>query len=365
VPTTKPRPRLAALDGLRLLAAVAVMAYHYAGVGTDFWGAVPSIQFPTLNIVGRYGYLGVNLFFVISGFVILMTAYDRKIESFTASRVARLFPAYWVAVLLTVILQFYWHEGRHASPVQALVNLTMTQEAYDIVNVQGAFWTLWIELKFYLLIGVFILVGMTRRRVLAFAVLWPLLGQIATATHSGFLISLLIPTYAPYFAAGILMFLLFRERHDVATWLALLLSWILCVRQGTAYAHRASELTHATVEPAVVTAIVTLSLLAVLVCSTGAVAQIRWRWLTVGGALTYPLYLVHGQLGFFVIDTLHEDLSPYVVLLIAAAASMVLAYLIHRLVERPTAPWLRRSMEAALVPTEVPATQKVPSTNAE
>jgi peptidoglycan/LPS O-acetylase OafA/YrhL len=360
VPTTKTRPRLAALDGLRLLAAVAVMGYHYAGVGTHFWGAVPSVQFPTLNVVGRYGYLGVNLFFVISGFVILMTAYDRKIESFTASRVARLFPAYWVAVLLTVILQYYWHEGRHASPVEALVNLTMTQEVFDIVNVQGAFWTLWIELKFYLLIGVFILVGMTRRRVLAFAVLWPLLGQIATATHSRFLVSLLIPTYAPYFAAGILLFLLFRERHDVATWLALGLSWILCVRQGAAYAHRASELTHATVEPAVVTAIVTLSLLAVLVCSTGAVARVRWRWLTVGGALTYPLYLVHGQLGFFVIDTLHEHVSAYVVLLIAGVSSMVLAYLIHRLVERPTAPWLRRSMEAALLPTEVPPTQKVP-----
>lgn len=337
------------------------MAYHYAGVGITYWGAVPAIQFPTLSVIGRYGYLGVNLFFVISGFVILMTAYDRKIESFTASRVARLFPAYWVAVLFTVILQTFWEGGRHAEPVEALVNLTMTQEAFDIVNVQGAFWTLWIELKFYLLIGVFILVGMTRRRVLAFAVLWPVLAQIATATHTGFLVSLLIPSYAPYFSAGILLFLLFRERHDVATWLALLLNWILCLRQATAYARRASELTHSTVSPTVVAMIVTLSIVAVLVCSTGVVARVRWRWLTFGGALTYPLYLVHGQVGFFIIDTLHTRVQAYVVLLIAAVTSFILAYLIHRLVERPTAPWLRRSMESGLLPTEAQTTQQTPS----
>lgn len=332
------------------------MGYHYAGVGIPYWGAVPSIQFPTLNIIGRYGYLGVNLFFVISGFVILMTAYDRKIESFTASRVARLFPAYWVAVLLTVILQTFWSGGRHAEPVEALVNLTMTQEAFDIINVQGAFWTLWIELKFYLLIGVFIVVGMTRRRVLAFAVLWPLLAQIAQATHSKMLVSLLIPTYAPYFAAGILLYLLFRERHDVATWLALLLNWILCLRQATGYADRASELTRADVSELVVAVIVTASILAVLACSSGFVARVRWRWLTVGGALTYPLYLVHGQVGFFIIDTFHDRMSPYLVLLLAGATAMVLAYLIHRLVERPTATRLRRAVETSLTADTVPAT---------
>ncbi len=328
-----------------------MLAFHYTGIGIPHWGAVPAITFPTLNIVSRYGYLGVHLFFVISGFVILMTAYDRSIESFSASRVARLFPAYWMAVLLTVTLQQFWHEGRNPSLVDGLVNLTMTQEAFDIVNVQGAFWTLWIELKFYLLIGVFVLIGVTRRRVLAFAVLWPLIGQIAVATKSSMLVSLLIPTYAPYFAAGILMFLLYRERHDMATWLALVLNWILCIRQSTEYADRASELVRATVSPLVVATIVTLSLAAVLLCSSGLVARIQWRWLTTAGALTYPLYLVHGQLGFFLIDTLHEDLNTYLLLLIATLSALVLAYLINRLVERPLAPRLRRGVQEALEPT--------------
>ena len=136
---TTARSRLAALDGLRLVAAFAVLAYHYSGIYTPHWGAAPHVEFPTLNELSRYGFLGVELFFMISGFVILMTAYGRTIESFTASRVARLFPAYWVAIALTFTLQQFWRDGRQPELVEALVNLTMIQEAFDIPNVQGAF----------------------------------------------------------------------------------------------------------------------------------------------------------------------------------------------------------------------------------
>src|SRR4051794_7843634 len=163
------RSRLAALDGLRLLAAFAVLSFHYTGIRTPFWDTPAHVVFPSLNELTRYGYLGVELFFMISGFVILMTAYNRPIESFVGSRVARLFPAYWAAIAVTFTLQQFWTGGRQPSFVDALVNLTMIQDAFDIPHVQGAFWTLWIELKFYLLIGVFILVGMTRRRMVAFA----------------------------------------------------------------------------------------------------------------------------------------------------------------------------------------------------
>ena len=344
------RPRLAALDGLRLVAALAVMGFHYAGVRVPYWGVPSHVEFPTLSQVGRYGYLGVNLFFVISGFVILMTAYDRTIESFAASRVARLFPAYWVAVVLTSVLQQFWHAGRQPTPVESLLNLTMVQEAFDVVNVQGAFWTLWIELKFYLIIGAFVLVGISRRRLIAFAVLWPLVGQVATATDSGFLRPLSIPTYAPYFSAGVCLFLLHRERRELTTWLALAFDWVLCVHQAANYAGRASRLTDSPVSPTVAAAVVTLSLVAVFACTTGPAGNVSWGWLTVAGALTYPLYLVHGQLGFFIIDRLQPQLSSYVVLAVAAASSLLLAWLIHRMVERPVASRLRRAVESSLRP---------------
>ena len=57
---------------------------------------------------------------------------------------------------------------------------------------------------------------------------------------------------------------------------------------------------------------------------------------------------MHGQFGFFVIDTLQPDTSSYVVLGIATAASLVLAYLVHALVEKPFSTRLRRAVAASL-----------------
>lgn len=67
-----------ALDGLRLVAALMVAAYHYGGRGgeiTKAWGSSAQQQFPTLHTYFSYGCLGVQVFFVISGFVICMSGW--------------------------------------------------------------------------------------------------------------------------------------------------------------------------------------------------------------------------------------------------------------------------------------------------
>jgi len=346
---TRRRPRLAALDALRFVAAVAVMLFHYTAAEKLLWGNPSRLEFPTMNLVTRYGYLGVQLFFVISGFVILMTAYGRGVEEFVASRISRLFPAYWVAVVGTFVLHSFWHGDRDSTALQALVNLTMLQSAVDVPSVQGAFWTLWVELKFYLLIGVFVLVGMTRRRVIAFALLWPLLAKIAAATDSPVLVSLLMPSYAPYFAAGMLMYVAHRHGHNLLVWLGIGVNYALCVLQAVKYARtRSPEITGTEMDGTVTAALVALIFAAVLLCTNGWVSRIEWRWLTAVGALTYPVYLVHGQLGFFLIDVLHEGRNSYLVLATAVLASFAVAWLIHHGVEKRFARPLRRAISRSL-----------------
>jgi len=347
-PPPRPASRLRGLDGLRFLAAALVVGYHFTGISTPYWGTEPSTVFPTLNEVTRYGFLGVEFFFIISGFVILMTAYGRKVEDFAASRVSRLFPAYWAAVLLTLGLQYFWTSGRQLSPRESLLNLTMIQEAFGVQNAQGAFWTLWPELKFYLLVGVFILVGITRRRVIAFAVLWPLLAELADVTDQALLTSLLIPTYAPYFALGMMLFLVYRDGGDLVVWLGVGFNLVLCLVHVTAYAGRATELVGQPVSPTVTALILLVMVLAVWAVSAGPLAGIEWRWLTVLGALTYPLYLVHGQFGFFVIDVAYDSLPAYVVLALAVVVSLALAAAIHYLVEKRFHERLRHAVRAGL-----------------
>lgn len=348
--TTSPAPRLAALDGLRLVAALAVLAFHYTAINEEFWGNAAGEEFPTLSLFSRYGYLGVQLFFIISGFVILMTAYGRSLPSFVASRISRLYPAYWAAVILTVILQAFWDGGRQVDAVDALMNLTMLQEAWDITNVQGAFWTLWVELKFYLLIGfLMVLGGLTRHRVLAFTLLWPVIAELTRATDAELLTSLLIPSWAPYFAGGMLLYLLHREGPDLLVGLGIGLNLILCVRQSARYgADQAPDHSSVDISITVVCVLVVLMFVVVHACASGVLSWMDWRWLTTAGALTYPLYLVHGQIGFFVIENLTGQVSSYVVLLAATAVSLTLAWLINRFVERPLHRPIRQRIRAAL-----------------
>lgn len=328
------RSRLGALDALRFIAAAVVVGYHLTGIATPYWGLDPREVFPTLNHVTRYGYLGVELFFIISGFVILMTAWGRDLPRFVSSRVARLFPAYWVAVIITLILQAYWKGGRDQGFVGGLINMTMTQDAWDVLSAQGAFWTLWIELKFYLLIGVFLLVGITKQRVIAVVFLWPLLAQIARATDSGMLNSLLFAEYAPFFAMGMALFLIYRFGNSFIAWLAVAYNVILGIRQATEYADRATELVGATVSPVITGwAIVGFAALVWLV-SAGPLGRVEARFLTTLGALTYPLYLIHAQFAFWIIDEFHGRYDEYVVLAAAVSTALVLAIALHYLIER-------------------------------
>ncbi|GGN40859.1 acyltransferase family protein [Streptomyces kronopolitis] len=346
--------RLRALDGLRLLAALMVAGYHYAGRGGEIsraWGGSPAHQFPTLAPLFAYGCLGVQIFFVISGFVICLSGWGRTLRAFLASRISRLYPAYWAAILLiTAVFALPWVAYKALPPSEVLTNLTMLQQPLGVDRVLGVCWTLWAEMRFYALFALcVVLPGATRRRVVLFCAGWTLAAALAQAAHEPFLDTVLMPEYAPFFIGGIGLYLLHRYgARDPIAWAIVLVSWLV----GQHYAvaglwHAPSATAFSYRSTAGIIAVVTLGFALVAAVALGLLRRVDWRWLTVAGALTYPFYLVHEHLGWVVVRALHHTLGlpSYATLLLTVGLMLLLAWLLHRFLERPLTPLLKRAID--------------------
>lgn len=363
-PAARKPSRLRALDGLRLVAALMVALYHYGGRDGEIgeaWGSSPADQFPSLHGLFAYGCLGVQIFFVISGFVICMSAWGRgatgngtaggpaRLRRFAVSRITRLMPAYWAAVVLvTAVFALPPVVYEAVSPSDALVNLTMLQQPLGVDRVLGVCWTLWAEVRFYALFALFVVLpGISRQRVVLFCGGWALAAAVAEGADSALLDLVLMPEYAPFFLGGTGLYLIHRFGHDAAAWAIVAVGWLL----GQHYA--VEELWHGTggeyfsYRPSLgIVAVVTLGFAAVAAVALNALQWADWRWLTTAGALTYPFYLVHEHLGWVVIGALHRGLGlpSWAVLLLTTASMLLLAWLLHRLVERTLGPVLKRSL---------------------
>ncbi|MEV0177981.1 acyltransferase [Streptomyces sp. NPDC050625] len=354
-PTPPPRTtdnRLRALDGLRLLAALMVCLYHFAGKGgpvAGSWHGSPARLFPTLSQAATYGCLGVQFFFVISGFVICMSSWGRTLGQFFRSRVARLYPAYWAALFLvagaSLLLPVVVRPLRLD---EFLVNLTMLQQPMGVPRVLGVCWTLWVEVRFYALFALFVVWrGVTYRRVVIFCCLWTLAGVFARVADHPLTDALVMRDHAPFFIGGLALYLIHRYGSDLLLWGIVAVSWLLGQRYSTtALWHPGAQGDAFHRDPYVILLVVTLAFAAVAAVALGWTRWANWRWLTVAGALTYPFYLIHEHLGWFVIRALHRalGLGPWPTLTATVTVLLGLAWLIHRWVERPFGPRLKQAL---------------------
>ncbi|MFF8258651.1 acyltransferase family protein [Streptomyces virginiae] len=340
-----PGPRLAALDAVRVLAALSVLFYHYAALDSA-WGEPAEGVFPSAHALAVYGWLGVEIFFLVSGFVICMSAWGRTVGDFAVSRVSRLFPAYWAAVVFTSLVLFNWPEVRKvASFSDVVVNLSMLQAGVGVPHVDDAYWTLFVELKFYVLFALVVMRGVTYRNCVLFCGAWTLAGVVAPTVDSGLLSFFAVSSASPYFIAGIAFYLMRRFRPNAVLWAVVGVQFLLA--QHHVHARMISSLGRSATQqtpawPAHVVIVLGFAVMAAI--ALGALDRVQWRWLPHAGAVTYPLYLIHMMAGLTAIHHFRGDLAPVPLAIGVTAAMVALAWLVHRLVERPLGRLLRDSL---------------------
>ncbi|MEU6238164.1 acyltransferase [Kitasatospora sp. NPDC047058] len=349
--------RLAILDGLRILAALMVVFHHYIGYGggtkpsESAWGKPAEQVFHHAFFVGAYMWTGICLFFVISGFVICMSSWGRPVGDFVRSRVMRLYPAYWFAVLATTAVVTLWPLVRQPlAPQNVLANLTMFHAGLGIDNVDAVYWTLWYELRFYLLFAIVVWQGVTYRRIVAFCSIWTVAGIVSASTKWPVLEFFAMSDVSSFFVAGLALYLVHRYGPNLMLFGIVAISWILSVLYTITHQHDINPyLGHPGLPAWPAVLITTLSYLVVIVVALGWASRIQWRWLTFAGALTYPLYLLHETMGWTALRALYDHgTKPWVAVGIVTAAMLVASQIVHRLVEKPLTPLLKKGMTSSI-----------------
>lgn len=326
------RVRLRALDGLRGLAALAVVLFHYLDRGPGLYDEIGR-RFPWA-VLGSYG---VDLFFVISGFVIALTMQRATPTTFAISRAIRLYPVYWLCVAITFgVVAVFGLPGREVSPRDALLNLTMFQQYLGVPQVDGAYWTLSAELAFYAVCFVLLLTGAVRSRR-ALDVLLPVWLAVSAGTLAlesvphPLLVDVLslAVAWSPLFIAGMV---LHGAWQGDRRWNRLVL---LPLAVATMTLHGLDQ---------GLAAAVVIALVALAVWGPARIlASAPLRWL---GAISFALYLLHQNIGYVALRWLSPVLGQWGATLLVLVGVLALASLVTYAFDEP----VRRALRRRLLP---------------
>ena len=317
--------RLIELDALRGLAALSVMLYHYTTRYNQLFGHVKANYFEF-----EYGNFGVQVFLIISGFVIFMTINKIKsVKEFALKRAVRLYPAYITSVILTfTLVSIFSLKGRETSLLEALFNLTMLQGfiPFDLIpHVDGAYWSLKVELTFYFFMGCIFSLKLINKIEIPL-IIWLSFAFILRGISlfsDNFIINALmvygILSYCHLFIAGIMFYMLRDTKKK---------SYYFIIFACLFYEFLYNGLFRGTV------VLIFFSIFYMLI--SGKLGFIAKKPLIFLGTISYSLYLIHQNIGYIIINFMEKNgfVNEFYIL-IPILISIGLATAITFLIEKP------------------------------
>jgi len=326
--------RLAILDYSRFFAAIAVVLFHYLfnGIGN---GKISSItHIPGIIEIVKYGYLGVDLFFMISGYVIFFSANNRKASEFAVSRAVRLYPAFWVAIIFTSFFAYFWGGDKMSvSPSQVIANFTMAAPLFNKGFVDGVYWTLILELQFYLMVFVLLLLGM-KAKLQALFLVWPLI--IAAALYLGKDHLPYLGGYFCYFSAGA-VFAILKNKKSILPYISLVIIFSLCLEFATGKAVSMTNSKGVLYSECVIALVICAFFILFAVSNSKYGSNLKLFGSRLLGELTYPIYLIHAHFGYMFLSEFATEENKIYVYVLTVLIVIVSAFLINLIFEKKLA----------------------------
>lgn len=345
--------RIYQIDLLRFFAALSVLLFHYLFRGY-INGDLSILRFDEIGHFFKYGYLGVDIFFIISGFVIAMSLKSKSVSAFITSRITRLYPAYWFCVILTFLfIKLFGNPVFDASFFQLGVNLTMLQSFFRVDMIDGVYWSLYIELKFYILIVLLLFLQKKLKiNIDTFSYAWLILSicyALMPASNLKTILNyLFILNWSSYFIAGILFYNIYKHGYSPFRMLGIIVSLLLSVYFSNQRVTEATAFYNTNFSIMIVASVIICFYLIMLLISTKQLMRFNKQSFLKLGVLTYPLYLIHENIGFIIFNNTSAYINKYLLVGITTFAMLIVANLIHKKIEKPVANFIKPVVSAVL-----------------
>ena len=365
-----------AMQSLRGLAALWVVLYHLQ-VYIDFFG-VALLPIPGI----RFGWLGVDLFFVLSAYLLGQPFLDRRrrppLGRFWLDRFWRVAPPYYAAFLLTAVAYTVfapdaWIPGKAWWSLLFLQNFHF--EAFIAVN--PAFWSLAVEMQFYLLLPFmarlfrgkgwpWALAAFTLLSLLYRAIVYDAGGGAPWALQlEGFT----LPAFLGHFAVGLAICRIRLldgpvgsgiRRATFALGIALVAvpAWLL-VPRGSVDFVGLSLAADTMLRPL---AALGFGFMVLATASGGWVGRaLAWRPLAWLGGISYSLYLIHIPAQVLMLQVVSPVEDAWAWAALALAASILGGWLLYRAVEAPSELWRRSRKLRQRIEAQAAAAEQEPA----
>lgn len=326
--------RIKTLDAFRGLAAISVLLFHYTTRYDQIFDSNFILSF-------WFGWLGVPVFFILSGFVIHLTIDRSKdFKEFLKKRFYRLYPTFWISIIITLIFIYFSTLKNYTrfslDKVDIIMNFTMFHQFFGFKHIDGAYWSLLPELLFYLLMAFLMVLGFLKRFYLVNSFL------LALCTIHFFhplriVGKILDLDYVLLFFIGICFYRLKNNTSLKLEHFFIILNLII------------ASFLYQKVQPSNSLYIILFSFtVIVVVYYLFLYDKLRWmgniKLLIFLGNISYALYLVHQNIGYVIINIFENKYDlRFVGIFVATGFSILVAYVITYYLE----PILRNNLRKA------------------
>lgn len=316
------------VDYGRFASALSVMMFHYVVNGpragrVTAYGLDDDLGTKIFSL----GYIGVDFFFIVSGFVIALSLVESTPRKFFRSRVLRLWPTFILCMTITTLIRIA--SGRPDMDVelaQYFVNWTMVAPFLGFNNVDGVYWSLTFELVFYGMMFALLLVG---RAGWLEMVCWVWITVMVALA----LVRIHVPGFSGYFAlfcAGCMFSFVWKFGWTYARAIFLFISALYCV-----FSVMGRVKNYVIADSYIVATITAFFFTVFVVLTSTRLGSMRLPFARYLGLITYPLYLLHAYIGYVFLSFLGNIIGKWPAILLVGMIMIVASYVVVNWFEQP------------------------------